>query len=111
MRDYVIRDGVPLPSAGKTTGLSATLRRMTVGQSTDVPAEQRVSVHACARSVGAKVRTRSNEDGTVTVWCVSSSTKPEPVASSQPQSSEKSSTTFWPDWDLVGRDLTKTIFD
>ena len=35
----------------------------------------------------------------------------EPAASPQPQSSEKSSTAFWPDWDSVGRNSTKTIFD
>ena len=70
MSDYEIRKGVPAPPVSKAKGLSATLRKMAVGDSIVIPAAQHLGVHTCARAVGAKVRTRSNGDGTVTVWCV-----------------------------------------
>jgi hypothetical protein len=114
MGKYIIKKGVPVPSSARG-GLSATIRRMSYGDCIVIPLEQYMSVHTCARSVGAKVRTQSNKDGTVNVWRIDSppaaevgpgaaATKPEPAAS--PQSSKESSTFSWPDWDSV-----KTIFD
>ena len=114
MGKYVIRKGVPVPSSARG-GLSAAIRRMSYGDCITIPLEQYMSVHTCARSVGAKVRTQSNKDGTVNVWRIdsppaaevgpsSAATEPEPVA--QSQSSGESPTFFWPDWDSV-----KTIFD
>jgi hypothetical protein len=61
---YEIRKGIPVPSKG----LVDTLRQMEYGDSIVIPAGQHLGVHTCARSVGAKVKTRSNKDGTVTVW-------------------------------------------
>jgi hypothetical protein len=66
---HQIRKDVPIPQDRSTrTGLSATIRRMEYGDSTVIPGDQQMSVHTCARSVGARVKTRSNKDGTVTVW-------------------------------------------
>ena len=117
MSEYIIKKGVPVPSRVRGE-LSATIRRMSYGDCIAIPAEQHINVHTCARAVGAKVKTRSNKDGTVNVWRVDSppaATGPGPVSkpepATHPQSSGESSTAFWPDWDLVGRDSTKTIFD
>jgi len=85
---YEIRKDIPLPAAGGKNGLCAAIRRMTCGDSIVVPAGQHTCVHASARSVGAKVKTKSNKDGTVTVWRVDSSSAPSnPVsaASSLPR--------------------------
>ena len=65
---YEILKGVPLPSRGEKYGLCATLRKMDCGDCIAVSAERRMSIYSCARSVGAKVKTRSNADGTLTVW-------------------------------------------
>jgi hypothetical protein len=74
---YQIRKDVPIAKDWTDrTGLSATIRQMEYGDSIIIPAGQRISVHTCARSVGAKVKTRSNQDGTVTVWRVDA---PAPV--------------------------------
>ena len=80
---YEIQKGVPLPSReGK--GLCATIRLMACGDSITVPSDRHLSVHTSARSVGAKVRTRSNGDGTVTVWRID----PTSHAISQPTSAQ-----------------------
>lgn len=97
MRDYEIRDDIPLPSAGKTNGLSAAFRKMTVGQSVIVPAEQQVSIHACARSVGARMRTRNNGNGTVTVWCVTPVPQLRSGAASTFQMSSENVDPIWND--------------
>lgn len=124
MGEYVIKKGIPLPSR-VTGGLSGAIRGMSYGDCIVIPEKRHIGVHACARFVGARVKTRNNKDGTVNVWRVDSPPvaagpgpilKPEPIASEPepaacPQSSGKSSAAFWPDWDLVGRDSTKTIFD
>jgi len=62
---YTIRRGVPIPRA---KGLSGAIKSMGHGDCIDIPAAQQMSVHSCARSVGARVKTRGNGDGTVTVW-------------------------------------------
>lgn len=67
---YEIRKDVPIPSDGGKQSLCATLKKMTCGDSIIIPADQHLSVHSSARSVGAKVKTKSNKDGTVTVWRV-----------------------------------------
>ena len=69
---YEIRKDVPMPSEGGRNGLCATIRRMSSGDSIVISAGQHLSVHTSARSVGAKVKTRSNKDGTVTVWRIDS---------------------------------------
>lgn len=75
---YEIRKDLPIPESRlRRTGLSDTIRRMECGDSITVPARQRLGVHACARSVGAKVKTRSNRDGTVTVWRIDQPLKVE----------------------------------
>ena len=129
MGEYVIKKGIPLPSR-VTGGLSGAIRGMSYGDCIVIPEKQHIGVHACARFVGARVKTRNNKDGTVNVWRVDSPPvatgpgsvaagpgpvlKPEPTAmepAACPQSSGKSSAAFWPDCDAVGRDSTKTIFD
>jgi hypothetical protein len=61
---FEIRKGVPVPSKG----LTDTIRKMECGDSIVIPIDRRVAAHTSARSIGAKVRTRSNHDGTLTVW-------------------------------------------
>jgi hypothetical protein len=61
---YEIHKGVPAPP----TTLASTIRQMECGESIDIPASKHLGVHTCARSVGARVKTRSNKNGTVTVW-------------------------------------------
>lgn len=63
---YEIRKGIPPPEKG----LVDTLRQMERGDSIVIPSNRHIGVHACAKSIGAKVKTRSNKDGTVTVWRV-----------------------------------------
>jgi hypothetical protein len=65
---YEIRTDVPVPETTRATGLSAAIRQMNCGDSIVVPANRIYSAHACARSVGAKVKTQSNRDGTATIW-------------------------------------------
>ena len=66
---YEIRKNVPIVDGrGKGRGLAGTIRRMVYGDAIIIPAALQISVHTCARSVGAKVRTRRNDDGNVTVW-------------------------------------------
>lgn len=63
---FEIRKGVPVPPKG----LTDTIRKMECGDSIVIPVDRRVAAHTSARSIGAKVRTRSNHDGTLTVWRV-----------------------------------------
>lgn len=71
---YEIRKDVPI-AENSQTGLCAAIRQMKYGHSIVIPAGQRLSIHSCARSVGARVKTRSNGDGAVTVWRIDEPTK------------------------------------
>ena len=51
---YEVRSDIPIPDRGRTSGLSATIRKMQYGDSIVIPAGQHLSVHTCARSVGAR---------------------------------------------------------
>lgn len=78
--DYEIRRDVPMREGrGGSRGLSGAIRRMGYGDSIVIPAAQQISAHACAKHVGAKVRTRKNEDGSVTIWRTDLAAEPEPV--------------------------------
>lgn len=80
--EYEIRKDVPMPASKGKSGLCATLRKMTCGNSITIPAEQQLSVYTCARSVGAKIKTQKEADGTVTVWRTDRAAGPEPAAES-----------------------------
>ena len=67
---YEIRKDIPMPAPEEKTGLCATIRRMAYGDSIVIAARQQMTVHTSAKSVGAKVKTRNNGDGTITVWRV-----------------------------------------
>jgi hypothetical protein len=69
---YEIRKDIPIPAPRGKDGLCAAIRRMRCGDSIVVPVEKHLGLHTSARSVGAKVKTRSNRDGTVTVWRIDS---------------------------------------
>jgi hypothetical protein len=69
---YEIRKDIPIPTPGGKDSLCAAIRRMSYGDSIVVPVEKHLGLHTSARSVGAKVKTRSNRDGTVTVWRIDS---------------------------------------
>ena len=73
--EYDIRKGIPLPlpPLSKQTGLTNTLRKMEYLDSIVIPGDKISSVHPCAGQAGAKVKTKKNADGTVTVWCISPS--------------------------------------
>jgi hypothetical protein len=66
---YEIQKGVPIVPS-KKTGLTDAIRKMVCGDSIVIPGHQISSAHPCAAAVGAKVTTRKNADGTVTVWRV-----------------------------------------
>lgn len=70
--EYEIRKDVPIAQS-PSKGLVAALRQMDYGDSIVISVDQHLSVHSCARSVGARVKTRSNKDGTVTVWRIDKS--------------------------------------
>jgi len=61
---YEIRKGVPVPNSG----LTGIIRKMEYLDSVDIPGDKVSSVHPCASQAGAKVKTKKNSDGTVTVW-------------------------------------------
>ena len=65
---YEIRKGVPVPPRG----LTDTIRKMECGDSIVIPVNRRVAAHNSARSIGAKVKTKANHDGTLTVWRIDS---------------------------------------
>lgn len=65
---YEIHKGVPVPPKG----LIDTIRKMECGDSIVIPVSRRVAAHTSARSIGARVKTRSNQDGTLTVWRIDS---------------------------------------
>jgi hypothetical protein len=87
---YEIHKNVPVREGrGGGRGLSGSIRRMNPGDSIVVPVNLSPSIHACARSVGAKVRTRRSDDGTtVTIWRLdqaASSSAGSPLRSPDPQ--------------------------
>jgi hypothetical protein len=66
---YEIQKGVPAPSSDKKQpGLTKLIREMECGDCIVIPGDKISSVHPCAAQAKAKVRTRKNPDGTVTVW-------------------------------------------
>lgn len=67
MSAYEIRKDVPVTQS-RRTGLTEAIRNMVCGDSIVIPVNQISSAHPCATAVGARVTTRKNEDGTVTVW-------------------------------------------
>ena len=75
---YEIHKDVPVREGrGGGRGLSGSIRRMNPGDSIIVPVDLSPSIHACARSVGAKVRTRRSDDGaTVTIWRLDQAASP-----------------------------------
>jgi hypothetical protein len=82
---YEIRTDIPIPEEGNKNGLAAAIRRMAYGNSIIIPSAQHMSVHTSARSVGAKVKTRSNKDGTITVWRIDPGARGEAPRSSDPR--------------------------
>jgi len=67
--DYAILKGIPLPERdSKGSGMTSSIRKMEYLDSIIVPESKLASIHACAKSAGARVRTQKNKDGTVTVW-------------------------------------------
>ena len=68
-----IEKGIPIPERGGNGGLTATLRKMEVGDSFVV--KRPCSVHFCARQIGIKVKIRSIDDHTMRVWVVSKNEK------------------------------------
>ena len=62
---YEIKKGVPIPA---NAGLTGIIRKMEYMDSVDIPGDKLSSVHPCASQAGAKVKTKKNSDGTVTVW-------------------------------------------
>lgn len=71
--DNVSETHKSIPTLG-SRGLSDAIRRMAFDDKLVIPAAMQGSVHACARSAGAKMKTRSNDDGTVTIWKIASAT-------------------------------------
>lgn len=69
MNTYEIESGIPTPEPNsRPNSLTSVLRRMKRGESTCVTAQQRTSVHGCARRAGVKIRTSTQPDGTLRVW-------------------------------------------
>ena len=110
MGEYKIRKDLPIPAGDKDRGLSATIRAMAYGDSLVIPAKQHLGVHACARSVGAKVKTKSNDDGTVTVWRVDSAAEPRPGAQASPRATA-SGTASVAAGDITAADACRTSED
>lgn len=87
---YEIRNSVPIPDGRNNgRGLSATIRRMVYGDSIVISSGQLTSVYTCARSVGAKVKTSSNKDGTLTVWRIDRDASHQPQPSLRAQDRDR----------------------
>lgn len=76
--DYEIKSNVPIP-IGKTSGKTAALRRLSVGDSFTIPKTElkkhtRKGVYSSAQKVGIQITTREVEEG-LRVWRVEASPK------------------------------------
>lgn len=68
--DFQIESGIPLPEKGQRrhTGLTATMRKMQVGDSITVAAKSRPNVFSVASAAGIKITTRLEPGGSLRVW-------------------------------------------
>lgn len=64
-----IEHGIPIPT-NKAFGMTATMRKMKVGDSVVLPLSQRNSVHPAARHLKIKVATRKISATECRVWRV-----------------------------------------
>jgi len=69
MIEFKIESGIPIPTKwGASTGISATLRKMAIGDSIAIPKKKRLGIPSTAARLGIKVSTRSCSETEIRVW-------------------------------------------